>query len=121
MRDPTDLKVLARDALDPIGKKLRGIYTSNGKGYLREISTSNLVQMVIQEATDPVNLVRQLDYFYTNPASNIRCHRGGCILVGHRIYDLFQPSAPSRKPKMRLIPCLLSVLNSCIGSPCFVQ
>ena len=59
MKAMTDLKVLAKNALDPIGKKLRGIYTSNGKGNLKEISTSNLVQMVIQEATDPVNLVRQ--------------------------------------------------------------
>ena len=56
----TDLKVLAKNALDPIGKKLRGIYASNGKGNLKEISTSNLVQMVIQEATDPANLVGQL-------------------------------------------------------------
>lgn len=61
MKALTDLKVLAKNALDPIGKKLRGIYASNGKGHLKEITTSNLVQMVIQEATDPANLVRQLD------------------------------------------------------------
>jgi len=66
----TDLKVLAKNALDPIGKKLRGIYASNGKGNLKEISTSNLVQMVIQEATDPANLVRQPGYVYIHPASN---------------------------------------------------
>jgi len=54
----TDLKMLAKNALEPIGKKLRGIYNSNGKGYLKEISTSTLVQMVIQEATDPANLGR---------------------------------------------------------------
>ena len=59
-----DLKVLAKNALDPIGRKLRGIYASNGKGNLKEISISNLVQMVIQEATDPANLVRQLDHVY---------------------------------------------------------
>ena len=57
----TDLKVLAKNALDPIEKKLSGIYTSNGIGHPREISTNNLVQMVIQEATDPANLVRQVD------------------------------------------------------------
>lgn len=64
MKALTDLKVLAKNALDPIGKKLRGIYTSNGKGHPKEISTSNLVQMLIQEATDPANLVRQLDHVY---------------------------------------------------------
>lgn len=58
MKASTDLKVLAKNALDPIEKKLRGIYTSNGIGHPREISTNNLVQMVIQEATDPANLVR---------------------------------------------------------------
>ena len=58
MKALTDLKVLAKNALDPIEKKLRGIYTSNGIGHPREISTNNLVQMLIQEATDPVNLVR---------------------------------------------------------------
>lgn len=59
MKALTDLRVLAKNALDPIEKKLRGIYTSNGIGHPREISTNNLVQMVIQEATDPANLVRQ--------------------------------------------------------------
>lgn len=88
MKALTNLKVLAKNALDPIGKKLRGIYTSNGKGYLKEISTSNLVQMVIQEATDPANLVRQLDRVGIRHASDIVHHRGGCTLVGHRICDL---------------------------------
>lgn len=61
MKALTDLKVLAKNALDPIEKKLSGIYTSNGIGHPREISTNNLVQMVIQEATDPANLVRRVD------------------------------------------------------------
>ena len=60
MKALTDLKVLAKNALNPIEKKLRGIYTSNGIGHPREISTNNLVQMVIQEATDPANLVCQI-------------------------------------------------------------
>lgn len=88
MKALTDLKVLAKNALDPIGKKLRGIYTSNGKGYLKEISTTNLVQMVIQEATDPANLVRQLDHVDMRHASDIEHHRGGCIPVGHHTCDL---------------------------------
>ena len=72
----TDLKVLAKNALDPIGKKLRGIYPSNGKGNLKEISTSNLVQIVIQEATDPGNLVRQLDLVIMHSLSNILPSQG---------------------------------------------
>ena len=70
MKALTDLKVLAKNALDPIGKKLRGIYASNGKGHSKEIPTSNLVQMVIQEATDPANLVRKLGHVHMHPTSN---------------------------------------------------
>lgn len=76
MKALTDLKVLAKNALDPIGRKLRGIYASNGKGNLKEISTSNLVQMVIQEATDPANLVCQLGYVYMHPSSNTSRSQG---------------------------------------------
>ena len=61
VKPSTDLKVLAKNALDPIEKKLSGIYTSSGIGHPKEISTNNLVQMVIQEATDPGNLVCQTD------------------------------------------------------------
>ena len=87
MKALTDLKVLAKNALDPIEKKLSGIYTSNGIGHPREISTNNLVQMVIQEATDPANLVRQVDPLRMR-RTNIQNHRGECILVGRRICNV---------------------------------
>lgn len=80
MKALTDLKVLAKNALNPIEKKLRGIYTSNGIGHPREISTNNLVQMVIQEATDPANLVRQacptMIHRYLNFGSQGRMYPG---------------------------------------------
>jgi serine/threonine-protein kinase ATR len=59
VKSSTDLASLARNALLPIEKKLKGIYaTSKEKErQQKEISTSNLVQMLIQEATDDANLV----------------------------------------------------------------
>lgn len=59
VKSTTDLASLARNALLPIEKKLKGIYaTSKEKEkQQKEISTSNLVQMLIQEATDDANLV----------------------------------------------------------------
>ncbi|KAF5387623.1 hypothetical protein D9615_000714 [Tricholomella constricta] len=51
-----DLRMLAKNALNPIEKKLKGIYSTSKERQEREISTSNLVQMLIQEATDPANL-----------------------------------------------------------------
>jgi len=44
-------------SLNPIEKKLKGIYSNNKERNEREVSTSNLVQMLIQEATDLNNLV----------------------------------------------------------------
>uniref|UniRef100_A0A0W0G3C2 non-specific serine/threonine protein kinase n=1 Tax=Moniliophthora roreri TaxID=221103 RepID=A0A0W0G3C2_MONRR len=61
VRASTDLKKLARDALVPIEKKLRGLSSTVSKEkqfYDKEISTSNLVQMLIQEATDLRNLAK---------------------------------------------------------------
>lgn len=55
-----DLRKLAKNALNPIDKKLRGLYTKESNRYEKrdkEISTSNLVQMLIEEATDLRNLV----------------------------------------------------------------
>ena len=52
-----NLRMLAKNALNPIEKKLKGIYSASKEKPEKEISTSNLVQMLIQEATDPVNLV----------------------------------------------------------------
>ena len=49
--------MLAKNALNPIEKKLKGIYSTSKERQEREISTSNLVQMLIQEATDFANLV----------------------------------------------------------------
>lgn len=53
------IKGLAKNALLPIGKKLQGIYVPNNviERSEKAVTTSNLVQMLIQEATSPVNLV----------------------------------------------------------------
>jgi serine/threonine-protein kinase ATR len=53
-----NLRMLAKNALNPIENKLTGIYSASKERQEKEISTSNLVQMLIQEATDPSNLVR---------------------------------------------------------------
>ncbi|KAF9534591.1 hypothetical protein CPB83DRAFT_754578 [Crepidotus variabilis] len=53
-----DLRELAKAALNPIEKKLRGIHSNNKERNERELSTSNFVQMLIQEATDLGNLSR---------------------------------------------------------------
>ncbi|KIK96405.1 hypothetical protein PAXRUDRAFT_310274 [Paxillus rubicundulus Ve08.2h10] len=65
VKSSTDLRHLAKNALRPIQRKLRGVYSpSNIKarthsgGEEREISTSNLVQMLIQEAIDDANLAK---------------------------------------------------------------
>ena len=59
VKSSADLAPLARNALLPIEKKLKGIYATNKEKekQQKEISTSNLVQMLIQEATDDGNLV----------------------------------------------------------------
>lgn len=70
VRSSTDLRHLAKNALRPIERKLRGVYSpsniksrnhsgsgGSGNGEEREISTSNLVEMLIQEAIDDANLV----------------------------------------------------------------
>jgi serine/threonine-protein kinase ATR len=49
--------MLATNALKPIERKLKGIYSTSKEKHDKEISTSNLVQMLIQEATNPANLV----------------------------------------------------------------
>ena len=49
--------MLAKNALNPIEKKLKGMYTTSKERQDKEVSTSNLVQMLIQEATDYANLV----------------------------------------------------------------
>ncbi|KAG6335950.1 hypothetical protein ID866_3139 [Astraeus odoratus] len=65
VKSSTDLRHLAKNALRPIERKLRGVYSPSnvksknqgGTDEEREISTSNLVQMIIQEAVDDANLV----------------------------------------------------------------
>lgn len=55
-----DLRKLAKNALYPIEKKLRGLYSkenSRNEKRDKEVSISNLVQMLIEEATDLRNLV----------------------------------------------------------------
>lgn len=48
--------MLAKTALSSIEKKLRGIHRTSRDRVEKEVSTSNLVQMLIQEATDNGNL-----------------------------------------------------------------
>ncbi|KAI0092138.1 hypothetical protein BDY19DRAFT_928481 [Irpex rosettiformis] len=50
--DSIDLKALAKNALKPIGKKLKGIYTFGPEKVEKEVTTSTLVQLLIEEATD---------------------------------------------------------------------
>ncbi|KAJ7462055.1 hypothetical protein FB451DRAFT_1043857 [Mycena latifolia] len=62
-----DLRMLGKNALSPIERKLKGMYTAasskeryqyaRGAGE-QEISTGNLVQMLMQEATDLANLAK---------------------------------------------------------------
>ena len=63
MKGSVDLRRLAKHALTAIESKLRGMYTKETNRNDRknkEISTSNLVQMLIEEATDLRNLVSTL-------------------------------------------------------------
>ncbi|KAI5124851.1 hypothetical protein M0805_007285 [Coniferiporia weirii] len=59
VKESVDLRKLAKTALTPIERKLRGMYAKDANrngGKDKEISTSNLVQMLIEEATDLRNL-----------------------------------------------------------------
>ncbi|EMD40504.1 hypothetical protein CERSUDRAFT_44292 [Gelatoporia subvermispora B] len=58
VRSSVDLRELAKHALQPIEKKLNGIYTTSRERPEKETSTSNLVQMLIQEATSSANLAK---------------------------------------------------------------
>jgi hypothetical protein len=71
----TDLRQWAKTLLQPIERKLKGLYspanlkertyggiTTRGGQDEREISISNLVQMLIQEAVDGANLVSWLGF-----------------------------------------------------------
>ncbi|KAJ7639483.1 hypothetical protein FB45DRAFT_977215 [Roridomyces roridus] len=63
VKPSTDLRTLGKNALNPIERKLKGLYASASpkERYARgekEISTGNLVQMLIQEATDITNLTK---------------------------------------------------------------
>jgi serine/threonine-protein kinase ATR len=61
-----DLRMLGKNALSPIERKLKGLYmaaSSKERAADKEVSTGNLVQMLIQEATDMANLVRSFNSF----------------------------------------------------------
>jgi hypothetical protein len=75
-----DAGSLAKTALNRIEKKLKGIYSTREKQE-KEKSTSNLVQMLIQEASDPVNLVSRA--LIDDGDGDTVC-RGRCMLVGLR-------------------------------------
>ncbi|PPQ63137.1 hypothetical protein CVT24_005777 [Panaeolus cyanescens] len=51
-----DLREFALAAINPIDRKLRGMFSFSKERHEREVSTSNMVQMLILEATNPVNL-----------------------------------------------------------------
>ncbi|KAL6309800.1 hypothetical protein BKA93DRAFT_723405 [Sparassis latifolia] len=58
VRASVDLRSLAKNALKTIDKKLKGIYTTSRERTEKEISTSGLVQVLIQEASDDANLAK---------------------------------------------------------------
>ncbi|TDL29365.1 hypothetical protein BD410DRAFT_710460 [Rickenella mellea] len=61
VKGSVDLRKLAKNALDPIERKLRGLYFKDSNKYEKrekETSTTNLVQMLIEEATDLKNLAK---------------------------------------------------------------
>lgn len=72
--------MLAKNSLNVIEKKLRGIYRTSKDRVEKEVTTSNLVQMLIQEATDNANLVSC--YLPATAMSNSNAYRGKCIPVG---------------------------------------
>lgn len=88
VRSSTDLRHLAKNALRQIERKLRGIYspsnvktkTHSGTGDEMAISTSNLVQMLIQEAVDATNLVRTFSLIFAKTLAYR--YREKCILDG---------------------------------------
>ncbi len=77
--------MLAKNALSLIEKKLRGIYRTSKDRVEKEVSTGNLVQMLIQEATDNANLVSS--YLPLMIVSISDACRGKCIPVGLRGID----------------------------------
>ncbi|PBK93781.1 hypothetical protein ARMGADRAFT_1100399 [Armillaria gallica] len=60
VKGQVNLRDLAQGALGLIERKLRGVYSTSKEkpAHQKEISTSNLVQMIIQEATDEANLAK---------------------------------------------------------------
>jgi serine/threonine-protein kinase ATR len=68
LRQSIDMRGVAKNALAPIERKLKGIHASNlasinkesGANPNKELGTAHLVQVLIQEATDTHNLVRAL-------------------------------------------------------------
>ena len=60
--EDTSINALARKALVPIERKLRGVQAGyvapNQPAPTKEITVSNQVEALIQEATSPVNLAR---------------------------------------------------------------
>ncbi|KAF8329612.1 hypothetical protein F5887DRAFT_1183719 [Amanita rubescens] len=58
VKSSADLSMLARNALKPIQKKLNGVHMMNKERLEKEVSTSTLVQILIQEATDNANLAK---------------------------------------------------------------
>ena len=92
--------MLAKSALSSIEKKLRGIHRTSRDRVEKEVSTNNLVQMLIQEATDNANLASHSNVSHALLFLTFSdLFRGKCIPVGHRGTDAI---------KMRCSMCLTS-------------
>jgi hypothetical protein len=98
--------MLAKNALNPIEKKLKGIYSTSKERQEKDISTSNLVQMLIQEATDHGNLVSLWlhRFLLHSDKSRPRCIRDGqpgisIIVIQYIINSIF---ASVNAPKLFL-------------------
>ncbi|KAF7302261.1 hypothetical protein MIND_00793200 [Mycena indigotica] len=63
VKPSVDLRMLGKDALKPIERKLKGLYSpttakERPTSSEKEVSTENMVQMLIQEATELANLAK---------------------------------------------------------------
>ena len=84
-----DLRKLALEALSPIAKKLNAIYTTSRERPEKETSISNLVEMLIREASDNGNLVSSSaasDQIMLTSGYRLGCTRDGGL--GTRLWWL---------------------------------
>lgn len=99
-----DLKQLAKNALLPIEKKLKGIYSIGKEKSEKEISTSSLVQVLIEESTSGANLVGQFRLEFRSTILTY-AYRPKCIPDGLRGIELDYI--------LRMIALMYSYLDRC--------